>query len=120
MRKLLLISLAAAGILFPASAQTERIIDDYLMGFEGFSGGEDFPPGWEISSTLPDGISTSFVYKIEATGGQQTNLQSQVGTARLAATTSQPSGGGVYLVSPPMMGKVNLPRDPKVTRRKVR
>ena len=113
MRKLLLISLAAAGILFPASAQTERIIDDYLMGFEGFSGGEDFPPGWEISSTLPDGISTSFVYKIEATGGQQTNLQSQVGTARLAATTSQPSGGGVYLVSPPMMGKVKFATRPK-------
>lgn len=113
MRKFLLLSLLAVGTSLCMNAASEKIISDYLMGFEGFSGVSDFPPGWEVVSTVPEGTSTSFKYTIEATGGQQTSLQAQVGTARLAATTSQPSNGAVYLVSPPLNGKVKFATRPK-------
>ncbi len=101
--------LLAAALLTPGWALADDIVvTNYLQGFEGYAGTDQMPPGWEVVTDMPDGSVTTFKYTIEAAGGQQISRQNNVGLARLYADATQPANGSVYLVSPPVKGKVKF------------
>lgn len=99
----------AAALVSPAAMMADEIIiEDYFQGFEGYAGTGQFPPGWEVVTDLPEGSTTTFAYTIEASGGKQVARQNNIGRAYLNAADQQPSGGSVYLVTPPVKGKVKF------------
>lgn len=109
MRNSISVMLLAAALLTPGWALADDIVvTNYLQGFEGYAGTDQMPPGWEVVADMPEGSVTTFKYVIEAAGGQQISRQNSVGLARLYADATQPNNGSVYLVTPPVKGKVKF------------
>lgn len=99
----------AAALVCPAAMMADDIlVEDYFQGFEGYAGTGQLPPGWEVVTDLPEGSTTTFAYTIEASGGKQVARQNSIGLAYLNAANQQPSDGSVYLVTPPVKGKVTF------------